>query len=121
RIWDTASGQTIEIAAGAEPVARAVFDPAGAFVLSVSAGGSAAVWDARTGAAVTRFGLGRAGDEAVTHASFGPDGTRIVAVLVDGTARVVDTRTGRLVSRLQEPQAGPDEAPGIIESARFDP
>src|SRR5262249_57242140 len=65
----------------------ASFSPEGRLVVTASDDGTARVWGADTGAAVTpplRHG------DAVLHAAFSPDGRRIITSCKDGLARVWD-------------------------------
>ena len=68
----------------------AAFSSDGSRVLTAT-GGAARLWDAKTGAELSRLASGR-GD--VRFAALSPDGTRIVTVNSDDTARVLDARSG---------------------------
>jgi WD40 repeat protein len=76
------------------------FDWTGTRLVTSSWGGSAQVWDARTGVPVTppmRHTLrqgGRDVDHYVLHAAFDPSGRYLVSTGDDGTARIWDARTG---------------------------
>jgi WD40 repeat protein/tetratricopeptide (TPR) repeat protein len=72
-------------------VYQACFSPDGRRLVTASADGTAQVWDAASGEAVTpplRHGSG------VGKASFSPDGSRVVTASLDATARVWAAGTG---------------------------
>ena len=75
-------------------VEYAAFSPDGRRVVTASRDGTACVWDAVAGQAIT--GPLRHGD-IVWKATFSPDGLRVVTASQDGTARVWDGRSGQPV------------------------
>lgn len=87
------------------------FSPDGSRVVSASSDGSARVWDAQSGRAVTGFMWH---DDAVTFADFSPDGRRLVTTSRDGTARLWDSASG-------QPVTGPLRHDDGVLSARFSP
>ena len=74
------------------------FSPDGTRVATGSgdAGGSARVFDAATGAEISRLDH----DGGVYAVAFSPDGTRVATGSSDGSARVFDAATGAEISRL---------------------
>jgi Flp pilus assembly protein TadD len=73
-------------------VHHAEFSPDGSLVVTTDEGGSARVWDAATGAAVSPPMMH---DAAVSWASFSPDSRSVVTASRDRTARIWDARSGR--------------------------
>jgi serine/threonine protein kinase len=83
-------------------VRDADFSPDGLRVVTVGADGTARVWDAATGQALTRP---LKGDQPVWHAAMSPDGRRLLTAGGDRQTRTPDTRvwdvaTGKVLARL---------------------
>ena len=91
------------------PINDAAFNAAGSRVVTASADGTARVWDAMTGQAVTPP-LRHHG--AVLAAAFSADGRRVVTASADGTARVWDAATG-------QPVTAPLRQRGAVRGAAF--
>jgi WD40 repeat protein len=78
-------------------VNAAAFSADGARIVTASWDATARVWDATTGAALTRL----IGHKAWVHsAAFSPDGTRVVTASWDKTARIWDAATGAVLATL---------------------
>jgi WD40 repeat protein len=91
------------------PVGSASFSPDGTRIVTGSNDGTARVWDAQSGRAVTepmRHGA------PLRSASFSADGTRIVTASKDGTAQVWDAQSGK-------PVAEPMRHEGWVVTASF--
>jgi WD40 repeat protein/tetratricopeptide (TPR) repeat protein/predicted Ser/Thr protein kinase len=76
-------------------VTAAEFSPDGQRILTTSKGGTARVWDGRTGQLLLAP-FQHVGE--ITAAHFSHDGARLVTASLDGTARVWDARTGQPVT-----------------------
>jgi WD40 repeat protein len=72
------------------------FSPDGSRVATASDDGTARVWDAVTGEAVTTLNH----DGWVSAVSFSPDGSRVATASDDGTGRVWDAVTGEAIATL---------------------
>ena len=80
------------------------FSPDGTRVATGSgdrSGGSARVFDAATGAEISRLDH----DSRVNAVAFSPDGTRVATGSSDRSARVFDAATGAEISRLDHDAA----------------
>ncbi len=76
------------------PVESAEFSPDGRRVLTASREGTATIWDAATGGAVTTVRhSGR-----IYRACYSPDGTRFVTACASGTARIWSATNGSLLT-----------------------
>jgi WD40 repeat protein len=126
-VWDGVSGRRIAMLAGGVAPATSVesscgrlvgcapWSPDGRLVAAAGAGGTAVIWDARTGAILRR--LGRAGG-SVTGVAFSPDGTRAVLTDDEPTAQIWDLAPERLVARAPRPPPAADDG---VHSAAFAP
>jgi len=76
-------------------VTSAAFSPDGKWVVTASDDGTARVWDAKSGAPVSRP-LRHAGP--IHHVEFSPNGTSVVTASDDGSARIWDARSGAPVT-----------------------
>ena len=94
----------------ADAVRVAAFDPEGERVITASEGGTARIWDARTGEPI---GKPLQHADAVRAAVFDPKGERVVTASDDKTARIWDARTG-------EPIGKPLQHAGAVRAAAFD-
>jgi WD40 repeat protein len=83
RVWDAASGQTLQVLAGHRRAVRAVaLTDDGSRVVSASNDGTVRVWDVQTGELLAG---GPAGYEVETNAlALAPDGRRAVTATADG-------------------------------------
>lgn len=90
-------------------VAAVNFSPDGTKLVTASKDGTARIWEARTGRALTPPLTHQA---EVLWADFDPAGRRVITASVDGTARVFDAETG-------EPTIPPLEHPDIVWLATF--
>ncbi len=77
-----------------KPASYAEFSPDGRRVVTANYDGTARVWDAVTGEAITPP---LAHGKVVNHATFSPDGRYVATASADGTARVWDAQTGQPV------------------------
>jgi WD40 repeat protein len=93
------------------PVASASFSPDGTRIVTGSNDGTARVWDAQSGKALTEP---MRHEGAVRSASFSADGTRIVTASKDGTARGWDAQSGKALTE-------PMRHKGLVVSASFSP
>jgi hypothetical protein len=75
-------------------IESAAFSSDGRRLVSACSDGTARVWDAETGEAITPVFRH---EQAVFHASFSPDSRFVVTASCDRTARVWDAKTGELV------------------------
>ena len=73
-------------------VRRTAYSPDGTTVLTVSADGTARLWDARTGKPI---GESMKHDGEVVAAAYSPDGTSLLTGSLDKSARLWDARTGK--------------------------
>jgi eukaryotic-like serine/threonine-protein kinase len=107
RVWDAQTGKELLVLRdGARGgMGWVLFSPDGERI--VATGGTARVWDARSGVLLHRAGLGNGAD------SFSPDGVRIYTEAVDGV-RVWDAKTGASLPTLPG-EAG--KAPAMALSA----
>jgi WD40 repeat protein/serine/threonine protein kinase/tetratricopeptide (TPR) repeat protein len=138
RVWDAQTGQPLAVFHGREFVPSALlvaqaetagkplgeppkqalglesaqFSPDGKWVVTVSAGGAAWVWDAETGQPLT--GPLKHTNGVVHSVEFSPDGKRVVTASSDQTARVWDAQTG-------EPVTEPLKHTSNVNSAQFSP
>ena len=85
------------------------FSPDGTRVATGSDDGSARVFDAATGAEISRLDHG----DSVTAVAFSPDGTRVATGSGDHSARVFDAATGAEISRLDHG--------GLVRAVAFSP
>jgi WD40 repeat protein len=90
RIWNTESGQQVQVLQEQTSVMQARFSAEGQSVVTVSANQVAKVWTVSSGATVQEFKQG------VSTANFSPDSRRLVMGSRDGTMRAVDLQTGKL-------------------------
>ncbi|TDD73896.1 TIR domain-containing protein, partial [Actinomadura rubrisoli] len=98
RVWDTASGALLhELPGHTAPVYTAVFDPAGALMVTGDKSGTLRVWDLATGA-LRRELTGHRG--AVFRAVFHPDGSLLAAGDEQGVVRLWDIRSGEIRQEL---------------------
>src|SRR5262249_37558053 len=98
------------------PVYHAACSPDGRLLVTASDDGSARVWDARTGKALTPR---LPHSKPVVHAAFSPDGRRVVTASLDGTARGWDAATGKPITYVLRLDTAPrtEEGP-ILASSR---
>ncbi len=102
-------------------VRSCVFSPDGTKILTASADGTAAVWDAADGG---RVGPTLRHDDGVNYAVFSPDGRLIATASNDHTARVWDATTGEAVGAVLQHEAAvnhvafsPDDGARIVTSS----
>lgn len=114
RVWNAQTGRPITPPlGGTAAVARACFSPdgrlvatAGSLQVNLTHVGTAQVWDARRGTAITgllqhaRGPNSAPGYNEVTAVAFSPDGTRLVTAGFDRTVRFWDVRTGKPAAAL---------------------
>ena len=93
-VWDLARPGTAPLVLrGQEGVVVTVAAGADEHVATAGSGGTARIWDARSGRLLFTL-QGHTG--LVVRARFSPDGARLATAANDGTARVWDARTGGL-------------------------
>lgn len=83
----------------ASEVTSAVYSPDGRQIVTTSAAGSAALWDAATGQQLATL----SSDVGPSQARWSADGSRLVTVAGDGRARVWDGATGAPISEITDP------------------
>ncbi|MEO1995578.1 MAG: protein kinase [Planctomycetaceae bacterium] len=113
RIWNASDGRDAQKLEGKHTaqVNDAVFSPDrdGAWVLTASDDGTAALWDSRTGEFRRRFTMDvqrqRSTPISVRQARFSPNGQRILTVSDDGIARLWRTEDGELLAELRAKQS----------------
>ena len=129
-LWDARDGRRLTVLPFARPgpVVRgfldphALFDPDGRVLLTTNGFGTAYLWNAGDGHALSPplvpplvTGTAAAGDRVeATAFDFSPDGRLVVAAHEDGTAQLWDASLGR-------PLGPPWLVPGGVSDARFDP
>ena len=96
-VLDASTKREIARQAHAGIVFGARFDPTGTRVLSWADDGTARVWDAKTGAEISRQNHGE--DSSVLGATFDSTGKRVLSWEDDGTVNVWDAFTGTLLSQ----------------------
>ncbi len=95
-IWDTASGARVQVLPhGGLDLS---FSPNDSLVITTSADGTAALWNADTGERVSRFEGNRG---PIVSGSFSPDGARVITAALDGTSRIWHPDTGQQISTLE--------------------
>ncbi|MEP4195696.1 MAG: TIR domain-containing protein, partial [Aliishimia sp.] len=99
RIWDTRSGDQLQVLRGHEDLVTSVaFSPDGSRIVSGSDDDTLRIWDARSGAQLQVL---RGHEGSVTSVAFSPDGRRIVSGSRDDTLRIWDARSGDQMQVLQ--------------------
>lgn len=78
-------------------VSQAIVSPAGDYLLTVSQGHEARVWDLATGSLISYKGH----QDIVLAATFSPDGAYVATACRDGTAGIWETTTDRQLARLE--------------------
>jgi WD40 repeat protein len=92
RLWNATTGAEIAVLRDHEgAVETAVFNPAGASVLTVLDNYAAEIWDAKTG---TKLSVLRGHEEWINSIVFDTAGGRVLTASADGTARLWDVATG---------------------------
>lgn len=94
RILDAATFATVRELRDGGPFAAASFDPGGELIATAGTDGTAAVWNARSGA---RIRVLEGHTDEVTDVGFSSDGRLLVTASRDRDARVWDVETGRPV------------------------
>jgi WD40 repeat protein len=91
RVWDSRNGAPVsEPFAQGSTLTDARLSPDARTALTLSADGSARLWDVPTRLRIATL----AGDSAVGSAQFSPDGRRVVTGTASGALRIWDARTG---------------------------
>jgi WD40 repeat protein/flagellar biosynthesis GTPase FlhF len=101
-VWRTDTGEQVSSLRHDGPVKRAVFDPSGRVVVTVSHVGQPArflarLFDATSGKALVTFD-----QRGVRSAIFSPEGSVVVTTSNDNTARVWDPNTGKTIAVLTQ-------------------
>ncbi|HEY3861368.1 MAG TPA: protein kinase [Verrucomicrobiae bacterium] len=112
RVWDAQTGRPLTKLRHSSNITSAQWSPDGRRILTASVDKTAMIWEARTGAALTKPMEHAAG---LNDAAFSPDGRRIVTASLDGTAWLWDAESGRRLL------ANPLKQGGWLASARFSP
>ena len=94
-IWN-ATGSKITVVSDQGLLWAVAFSPDGASFVTASSNGTARIWDAAKGSAITAL-CGHT--DAVRAAVFSPDGTRVVTASWDRTARIWEVATGEEIAR----------------------
>ena len=116
RLWDSQTGKQLQVLEGhtdsqqskspeeqASRLMNAVFSHDGSRVITVSEGGTAKVWNSRTGKQLQIF----EGDTyGIESAVFSHDGSRIVTASWNGEARIWDSQTGKQLSIFEGHMSG---------------
>jgi WD40 repeat protein/transcriptional regulator with XRE-family HTH domain len=104
RLWDAATGQTVQKFSGHTAGVRGVaFSPDGQTVLTGSADTTARLWNAATGQELQQF---RGHTKAIWGVAFSPDGKQVLTGSLDQTARLWDAATGHEVRQFVGHTAG---------------
>ncbi len=101
RIWDTVTGQTLNIftCLADNIISSAIFSPDGSkLVTAIRWNNSAKIWDAQTGQPLYDL-VGHT--DQINSALFSPDGKYIVTASLDKTVKVWDAATGKLIDTLE--------------------
>lgn len=80
-------------------VLHAEFSPDGTLLVTASANGTAAIWNAQTG---ERVHILEHGDSVVRGASFSPDSTRLVTTTMSGSVAIWDAISGSRMFKLRK-------------------
>jgi WD40 repeat protein len=102
RLWDARTGRLERELSAPGALCGAVFSPDGTGVsagLCAESGGTAFVWDARTGKRVLTL---RGAQSWILWVAFSPDGSRIASASLDGTTKVWDAKTGEELLTLSQ-------------------
>jgi len=112
RIWEPASGRTLQVLQGHAGWVNAVaFSPDDRLVATASQDATARLWDANTGRFMREL-RGHTGE--VTGVGFSPDGRLLVTASRDGTARIWEVASGKFLSVISG-------LTGEVNSAAFSP
>ncbi len=97
RVWDPGSGKPLVLLRGhSRGISSAVFSPDGTTIATGSWDATIRLWNAATGAEVSRLAPG-----SVTYLTFTPDGTALVSAGQDRALRVWDVASGEPRSELE--------------------
>jgi WD40 repeat protein len=122
RLWDGRSGRATAQLRGHEwEISSAVFSPDGTRVATASRhGGPARIWDAASGAEISRVAEANRVDMygGIQSAAFSPDGTRLVIADSDDV-RIFDVASGWELARLFGHLSAPSGAVFSADGARL--
>jgi WD40 repeat protein len=112
RIWEIASGKTLQIFSPQSAVASVNFSPSGERFVTGSWDNAARIWDTNTGTALLK--LSGVHTRFVNTSTFSPDGRFVLTASDDRTAALWDSQTGELLGRYSGHE-------GRVTSATFSP
>lgn len=110
RVWDVPANRLVQVLSHRAKLISATFSRDGESILTVSADGTARVWNAKSG---SQLGPELRHGAAISSAAFSADGARIITAGSDGIARVWEAIN-------DQPETPPLRHKGVVSVASFD-